>query len=676
MRGFRLITTLALALTLVMATTATATSADSGDGDVLAALDMDYIAGVTEDLTGIGSTDAGFRVVGTPQDLETATYIADQMVALGLEDVAIEEIIADGWLFEGASVVASAPGFSMHADAASLGGIVGTGPDGVTAEIVGVGFGTKDEFDAVDVEGKIALAAWDYDNFEIWPNYIAYEAGVHGAAAVIIASAKANGWYTAGNGHALGSNDAECDTSLCPPLVTISQRDAGTLRKAMRRGPVEATVTLNAQNLLDATGYQPIGVIPGSVEPDKAIVFTAHQDAWFTSAADDTIGVAMMLAVAKAVKDSGYQPAYTWIFAPTTGEEYGLTDSYYDWLQGAFWRITRSHTEWASDAVIILNWEVHSPTYLLGVDVPQELRSFVAGSLDGSVGAGLIDDYGISEIFAWNDGFTYNAEGAPAITFAAADDNYWGRYHTDYDSLDTLDFVTLAPVLAAETQIALDVDTGAIPYGFNDRIAQLGERLDHATMTAYGVDTAVVESAYDTLASSWAAAAGATGACAADHMREAARISLDEFTALSVYDETIYPHEQTERDLLALDATIAALEHDDIEGAIDPFLGIGMNALATILSAESFAIELTHHDPAYEKISWGAQGQLPDAPHDLDLWSTWYGLLDGSVTAAEAAADLTVVRDGRIPLYTERIDQLVTTMHDVAAVLDAAAACS
>ena len=52
------------------------------------------------------------------------------------------------------------------------------------------------------------------------------------------------------------------------------------------------------------------------------------------------------MGIAKAAIDSGYQPKYTWIFAPVTGEEYGLANAYYDWLQGAFHRITTSHTGW------------------------------------------------------------------------------------------------------------------------------------------------------------------------------------------------------------------------------------------------------------------------------------------------------------------------------------------
>ena len=121
-------------------------------------------------------------------------------------------------------------------------------------------------------------------------------------------------------------------------------------------------------------------------------MFTAHQDAWFTSAADDSVGVGMIMAIAKAAIDSGYHPAYTWIFAPVTGEEYGLADAYYDWLQGAFHRITDvTRRVDQRDAMAVLNWEVHSPPYYVGANVARELRGFVGDSLASSKSDGLID---------------------------------------------------------------------------------------------------------------------------------------------------------------------------------------------------------------------------------------------------------------------------------------------
>ena len=642
---------------------------------LLESLDMQYVKQITKHLGTIGANEDGFRVTGTPQDEATASYLADQMDAIGLEDVSVESLTTDGWLFSGGSVTAKGGGLDRTFRVSSLGGVPGTSAGGASGRIVPVGYGTAPEYEGLDVEGKIAFAWWDYDNLGIWPNYIAYEAHAHGAEAVIIASAPGNGWYTAGGGRALGGNDGECSTTECAPLVVISQRNGLALADALDAGTVKGSVSLEAENLLDSPAHQPIGQITGSVYPDRAIVFTAHQDAWFTSAADDSVGVGMILAIAKAAIDSGYHPAYTWIFAPVTGEEYGLADAYYDWLQGAFHRITTSHAEWTTDAMAVLNWEVHSPPYYVGANVARELRGFVGDSLASSKADGLIDYFGLADVYSWNDGFTYTAEGAPAVTFAASGADYGGRYHTDYDSLDTLNFNTLKPVLQAETRVALDLDDALVPYRFSSRISTLKASLDADAMARYGADGQGVTDAVAALKSAWDAASATTpSVCASVALREATRISEDGFTALSFGDATVYPHQQVQYDMQLLSRAITQLSNGKPHQAAGSIASIDLNGLASILSEPGFATELLHHDPAYERISWGGQGQLTTP---IDLYDTWHKLssVKAGAVLQEEIDHLKQVRATTAHVYRERISGLISVADDVTEQLEAVAAC-
>lgn len=289
----------------------------SAQGDPVAYLDMAYVRQVIEDLTAIGSTDMGFRVFGTPQDLETATYIADAMEALGLQGVALEPVVGDGWLFEGASVTVG----DRTLPAGALGGVEGTGPAGVEGRLVFAGIGSARDYARLgDVTGKIVLAWWDAAS--MWPNHMAYEAKAHGADALIVASPP-GGTYYQGKG-ALGSFDATCDLEYGAPFVTISTRAASRLVERLEAGErLRARVILNATVEPDATGYNTIGVVRGSEAPEKVIVLGAHHDAWWHGAVDNASGVAMILAIAKAVQESGFQPRYTWVFATHTGEECG-----------------------------------------------------------------------------------------------------------------------------------------------------------------------------------------------------------------------------------------------------------------------------------------------------------------------------------------------------------------
>ena len=642
---------------------------------LLRSLDMGYVEKVTKHLGTIGSSKLGFRVTGTPQDEQTASYLADQMDTIGLEDVSIESHTTDGWRFSGGSVRARGPGLDRSFRVSSLGGVPGTPPGGVSGRIVPVGFGTAPEYEGLNVEGKIVFAWWDYDNKGIWPNYIAYEAMAHGAKAVIIASAPANGWYAAGNGRALGGNDGECSTTQCAPLVVISRRNAFALVRALGAGKVQGSVTLNAQNVLDSIGHQPIGQITGSVYPDRAIVFTAHQDAWFTSAADDSVSIGMILAIAKAAIESGYQPRYTWIFAPTTGEEYGLSDAYYDWLQGAFHRITVSHADWTTQAVAVLNWEVHSPPYYVYANVARELRGFVGDSFTASKQDGLIDYYGLADVYSWNDGFTYTAQGAPAVTFTASGPDYWGRYHTNYDSLDTLDFNTLKPVLQAETRVAVDLEHTLMPFRFGSRISTLKASLDPEALARYGADAQGIDDAITGLRAAWDAASVATpSVCASTALREATRISDDGFTALTFDDATVYPHQQVQLDMQLLSAAVNHLSDGRPHLAANSIAGIDLNGLASILSRPGFQEELLHHDPSYERISWGAQGQLT-VPIDLyDMWHTVAAAKAGAVLQPEID-QLKAIRTQTAVVYRARIDALIATVNAVAAQLNAVTDC-
>lgn len=53
--------------------------------------------------------------------------------------------------------------------------------------------------------------------------------------------------------------------------------------------------------------------------------------------------------------------------------------------------------------------------------------------------------------------------------------------------------------------------------------------------------------------------------------------------------------------------------------------GVDLNGLAAILSRASFDVEQLHHDPGYENISWGGQGQLSEP---IDLFDLYRALAD------------------------------------------------
>lgn len=78
------------------------------------------------------------------------------------------------------------------------------------------------------------------------------------------------------------------------------------------------------------------GTLQGREYPDSFIVITAHYDhlgkmgsAYFPGANDNASGVAMMLTLAKSIKDKRFRPRYSILFIAFAGEEVGLCGSEY-----------------------------------------------------------------------------------------------------------------------------------------------------------------------------------------------------------------------------------------------------------------------------------------------------------------------------------------------------------
>ncbi|XP_070538242.1 putative N-acetylated-alpha-linked acidic dipeptidase [Ptychodera flava] len=83
------------------------------------------------------------------------------------------------------------------------------------------------------------------------------------------------------------------------------------------------------------TTYNTIGMIRGSVEPDRYVLLGNHRDAWIFGAIDPSSGTASIMEVTRVfgqmVKD-GWRPRRTLVFCTWGAEEYGLIGSN-EWVE-------------------------------------------------------------------------------------------------------------------------------------------------------------------------------------------------------------------------------------------------------------------------------------------------------------------------------------------------------
>ncbi len=601
-----------------------ASSAPSAAEPAIGKLDISYAKYIVERLTSIGSYKEprflGFRATGTEQDLEAARFVAEEMKKIGLTNVSLEPVPVDAWKFKGARLELEDGKVYL---ASSFGGVPGTGERGIEGEIVYVAGGLRKDYEGLNVSGKLVLAYWNPDDG--WFNMIAHEATVHGAKGVILYNPP-NGSY-AQYPNALHSFDGLYSSDFIP-MIVISKEDAQEILKMLEKGPIRGKIVSLAE-VRRGTGWNTIGYIPGE-KPDEYILIAAHHDAWFYGAADDTSAVAALLTLAKAIKESGYTPKRTLVFMTHTAEEYGMVDAYYEWLIGAWWRITEAHPEWQSKAIAYLNLEAMAlRDAVFSVAVIPELSGLVSEVLNESKDL-LPHGWELEEIYCWTEVWPYAAAGVPGMNFWTASE-WWRRniYHTQFDAPDRIDWDYLSNIIAVLSKIVIGLDESRIlPYDFTARVDHMNERLNVTLMRELGVDP---EDLLRKIREFSEAASEFNELIKADvpddvvsrvneKVREAARVLLTGLTALDPWDNTIYPHQQAEQDTLSLKLALEALKKGDPETALSAIEGVSINWYAPRFSYEVFLREMYHKSPGWPRINWGALGHL--API-YDLWKEY-----------------------------------------------------
>ena len=134
-----------------------------------------------------------------------------------------------------------------------------------------------------------------------------------------------------------GINNAEsmdgmscCNGKLAAlPIGDLGAEDGTLLRRELEQGPVNIEFSFTNRIREQITVNNVIAEIPGTDASGTYVLIGAHLDSWGlgTGAEDDGTGVASVLAIAKAVKETGLKPRRTMRFVLFGGEEEGLLGS-------------------------------------------------------------------------------------------------------------------------------------------------------------------------------------------------------------------------------------------------------------------------------------------------------------------------------------------------------------
>lgn len=278
----------------------------------------------------------GARLSGTPEAAAAVEYTRQMMDTLGLDDVRLEPCMVPHWqrgTYEEVRIVHSNKVGSRDLKAVALGGSIGTGPLGITADVVEVhSLNEVDTLGAAGVAGKIVFYNRPMDptrinTFNAYGGAVdqralgAARAGKYGAVGVLVRS------MTTELDDIPHTGSMTYLPDINPiPAMGISTNDAALLSRLLQEEEVRIFMRNNSSMATEKPSYNVIGEIRGSTHPDEIILVGGHLDSWDLGegAHDDGAGCVQSLGVIEALKQLGYKPKRTIRCVMFMNEENGL----------------------------------------------------------------------------------------------------------------------------------------------------------------------------------------------------------------------------------------------------------------------------------------------------------------------------------------------------------------
>lgn len=622
----------------------------------LSAASADYAYDVALELStnpDFFNSELGGRNAGSDAEHATADYLAGLMEEIGLTDVEKAAADCDRWQFNGASLTVDGEEYAVYSYATAS-----TPAEGLTAEIVYVGDGTMWDYEGLDVTGKIVLIDIDQRS-NWWITYPMLEAQYQGAAAILAANV---GGFAQVADDALNSQDICGPTAI--PTLSIGLADSQAIQAKLADGPVTATLVVDNEVSEDGTTYNILGRIPGK-SSDYQIIVGGHYDVHFTGFQDDNCAVGLVLAMAKGMIDSGYQPENDIVFCLHGAEEWGSSYTQYDWTVGAWEMINNVHPEWVGKTLAFLNFELPAyefDTYTSTYSAPEmyAMLDYFANEYPYSPDPeGCFPDGVLTEgyqTYTYSDDFSYYAAGVPSTVngFLLQKDMetvfpfYVDIYHSQYDTPDTYNEAVMDFNLKYYGALAMYIDqTPALYLDFTAQYDRILASMDEALMAEAGVDVEAYKAALEELniaaqdmadrvreVNDGYAAARSEGdtAAMADLWAQGRALTAKNLAAFQfaqknllglMYERPIVPHEAPQENIQLCRDIIACLETGDVATAVDEYAWTVNNVLewyAMYFSPEVIAIQ--------DDMLWGEDNQ------DNLYWGTDIGFTKADVDAA------------------------------------------
>ena len=275
----------------------------------------------------------GGRLSGSPGFYNAEQWGLKALQQSGADKAWLQECKIPHWVRGGKDeATANIASQKKNLDVIALGNSVGTGPKGISANVVEVRSFEELETKRDSIKGKIIFYNYKFNPtfvnvFQAYGDAVRYrgagasQAAKYGGLAVIVRSMSES---TDNNPH---TGSLQYDTTLPKiPAVAIGLKDADLLDSVLRHKSVNVLLKTNGHFLPDTIGHNVIGELTGTEFPGEYITIGGHLDSWDPAegAHDDGAGIVHTIEVLRAFKALGFKPKHTIRFVLFANEENGL----------------------------------------------------------------------------------------------------------------------------------------------------------------------------------------------------------------------------------------------------------------------------------------------------------------------------------------------------------------
>jgi carboxypeptidase Q len=282
------------------------------------------------------ATRIGGRLSGSPQAAQAVEWARQAMKAAGADTVYLQPCMVPQWVRgEKEKCTLQTGGRTVYLACTSLGSSAGTGPKGLTAQVVEVrSFAHLDSIGEA-VKGKIVFYNVFFDRTRVNTGSAYGEAVVHrgrgashaakyGAVACLVRS------MTSLPDDEPHTGNMSYDTTVSKvriPALALGFRSADLLHNSLTKDKkLSLTIRNTCQMLKPVLSYNVVGEIRGSMLPGQIILAGGHLDSWDNGqgAHDDGAGVVQSIEMLAAFRALGERPLHTIRAVAFMNEENGL----------------------------------------------------------------------------------------------------------------------------------------------------------------------------------------------------------------------------------------------------------------------------------------------------------------------------------------------------------------